>query len=262
MIISFLGDAPSLPKPPTLHGFIETMVAKIFGSASILAIFVIVVFWVKSWIDWAKRTVKTTRKVGVLSQDAARIAFERLREMRSMSVAFAVAVTVAILSLQVLWLYGAYASASFADEAWREMFMHGVDTRQFVFHWDAFTGSYVLLFLLIMASAYVMVARWPNEASTWVGLRVMFAVVVSVPTLVLLLLGLVLVLGLILGTIVVWLSDRHVYMWQIPAFLPILGLTVLMIVEVTGGVVAVGGPRLTRWAWQQPDGLGDFGVGL
>jgi hypothetical protein len=44
MIVGFLADTPSLPKPPTLHGLIETTVGKIFGSASVLAVFVILVF--------------------------------------------------------------------------------------------------------------------------------------------------------------------------------------------------------------------------
>lgn len=99
-----------------------------------------------------------------------------------------------------------------------------------------------------------------TKRATWVWLRLMFVIAVSVPALLLLPFGLVLLLGLTLGTIVVWLFHGYEYMWQIPDFLAILALTVLMIVEVAGGVVVVGGHRLPRWAWQQPDAVGDFSI--
>jgi hypothetical protein len=250
LVVEYLADAPLLPQPPTLHGVAETMVGKICGTTSVVAVFVVTALWVKSWIDWVKKTAKTTRKVGVLSRDAARITFQRLREMRSISIAFAVAVTVAIVSLQVLWIYGGYASASLADQFLGELFRHDKAGREVLLRWNMFTGSYVLLLMLITVSSYALIARWSDENSTDIWLGVMFLMAVSVPGLLLVAFVLLLLLGLIVVTILVALFGGR-YVWQSPDFVPTLVFTALLAVQAVACGGAVFAPRLSRWAWQR-----------
>lgn len=180
--------------------------------------------------------------MSALSAYAFHIAVQRVREMRSIAVAFSCAVTVAVVSIQALWLYGGYISASTVDEIIGEFFRNE-HYSALVLHWNTLTGGYVVLCSLITIGSYVV----EDESLLWL----MFWVAVSVPGL-LLILGvlLVVVAALIIGTILVALFGGH-YFWQSPAFGTYMGYLAFVVVQSAACFGAVYAPRLVRWTWQR-----------
>lgn len=156
---------------PSFDSAIAMLLASLGVSAPIIALLMLIGA-LKSWLDIGKQTVKGAVYVGVLSQRIG----QRLSQMPRAKVATSALITAMVTSVQLLTVFMCYLFGNFiamyikhrqpevqqaiADKSYAVLLPQNIWS---ITHFDAISGTYTVIAILIIALSYLLVKNAENE---------------------------------------------------------------------------------------------------